>query len=62
MLAIVWLFPVPGGPNSTKSPPRCAASTAATWEESADSGVKSSAGSTARSMLSCGTKAVAEPS
>ena len=37
-LVIVWLLPVPGGPKSTKSRPRVAASIAATCDESASRG------------------------
>ena len=37
---MVWLFPVPGGPMSTKSLPLAAAITAESWDESAGSGQK----------------------
>ena len=45
MFAIVCDFPVPGGPSSTKLQPFAEATTAASCEESAGSGVNKRDGS-----------------
>ena len=60
-LAMVWLLPVPGGPNSTKSAPRWAATMAAICEESADSGANRSTGSMTSSMVRASMKPAPEP-
>ena len=49
--AIVWLLPVPGGPTRMKFLPDAAARTAASCDESAGSGQKSSSAATFSSSV-----------
>ncbi len=61
MLPIVWLLPVPGGPNNTKSLPPAAARTAESWEESAESGANTVSGGCSRSRRAGSGNGVPSP-
>ena len=54
MFAIVWLFPVPGGPSTTRFFPAFASRMTASWDESASTMLKQSPDASGRSSVSAG--------
>ena len=56
MLAMVWLFPVPGGPSMMKDSPAKASLMALIWEESAGKGKAKSPGLIFSSMSETPTR------